>query len=94
MPKYLIERKAPGVGSLSARDLQAMSLKSNRVLEELGPKIQWQHSYVSDDQLCCVYIAENEEMIREHARRGNFPVTRITQVNGMIDPTTAEGDGV
>lgn len=90
MPKYLIERKAPGIGSLSDRDLQALSLKSNRVLEELGPKIQWQHSFVSDDQLCCVYISANEDLIQEHARRGEFPLTRIIEIKSVIDPTTAE----
>ena len=90
MPRYLIERDAPGIGSLSQRDLQAMALKSNRVLEELGPNIQWQHSYVSDDQLCCVYISPNEELIYDHARKGDFPINRVTRIKTMIDPTTAE----
>lgn len=90
MPKYLIQRDAPGIGTLSERELQALSLKSNRVLEQLGPGIQWLHSFVSDDQLCCVYISQNEDLIREHAQRGEFPLTRITQVKTMIDPTTAD----
>lgn len=90
MPKFLIERHVPGVGSLSERDFQAMAIKSNRVLEELGPSIQWQQSYVTDDALCCVYIAPNEEMIREHGRRGEFPVTRILRIQTMIDPSTGE----
>jgi len=90
MPKYLIERQASGIGNLSERGLQALSLKSNRVLEEMGPKIQWLHSFVSDDQLCCVYISPNEDMIRDHAERGQFPLTRITEVKTIIDPTTAE----
>lgn len=98
MPKYLIERDAPGLGDLSERDLQAMALKSNRVLEELGNGIQWQHSYVTDDKLCCVYISPNEELIRTHAERGSFPLTRINRISSMMDPTTAEGtearDGV
>lgn len=93
MPKYLIEREAPGIGSLSARDLQAMSLKSNRVLEELDPRIQWQHSYVSEDLLCCVYISPDEDLIHEHARRGEFPVSKIMRITQMIDPTTAEVGG-
>lgn len=90
MPKYLIERDVPGLGQSSARDLQAMSMKSNHVLEELGPEIQWLHSYVTGDKLCCVYIASDEALIREHAERGEFPVSRISEVTTIIDPTTAE----
>ena len=92
MPKYLIERDVPGLGGLSERDLQAMALKSNRVLNELGADIQWQHSYVSNDKLYCVYIAPDESLIREHARRGEFPLTEIYPVNSLIDPTTGEGE--
>lgn len=90
MPKFVIERDIPGAGQLTERDLVAISKKSNRILDSLGPQIQWQHSYVADDKLFCVYIAPNEEMIREHARKGEFPVTRISQVRTIIDPTTGE----
>lgn len=88
MPKYLISRDLPGAGQLSADDLAHASAKSNAVLAELGPQIQWLHSYVSDDHLHCVYIASNEELIREHARRGGFPCTAIKRVHEVIDPST------
>lgn len=91
MPKYIIEREMPGIGKLSPQEIQAASRKSRSVLEKLGPSVQWVHSYVTDDKLYCVYIAPNEEAIREHARLGNFPANRISQVGAMIDPTTAEG---
>ena len=91
MPKYIIEREMPGIGKLSPEEIQAASRKSRSVLEKLGPSVQWVHSYVTDDKLYCVYIAPNEEAIREHARLGNFPANRISQVVAMIDPTTAEG---
>ena len=91
MPKFVIERDVPGLGNLSQRDLQAMAIKSNRVLDELGPRIQWLHSYVTGDKLFCVYIAPNAELIAEHAKRGSFPVNNIVEVTTMIDPTTAEG---
>jgi hypothetical protein len=90
MPRYVIEREIPGASRLSPRDLQALSQKSVRVLERLGPQIQWVHSYVAGDRIYCVYIAPNEEMVREHARQGEFPVNRITEVAAIIDPTTAE----
>lgn len=90
MPKYLIERDIPGMGKLSKRDLQAIALKSNRVLHELGPDIHWQHSYISDNKLFCVYIAPDETLIREHAKRGEFPVTEIYPIGSMMDPTTGE----
>lgn len=90
MPKFIIERDIPGMGKLSERDRQAIALKSNRVLSELGPDIQWQHSYVSEDKLHCVYIARDEALIREHAKRGDFPVTEIYPVKGLMDPTTGE----
>ena len=89
MHKYVIEREIPGAGSLSAQQLQAISQKSCGVLKELGPQIQWVESYVTDDKVYCVYIAPNEEMIREHAKRGGFPANRISQVQTIIDPTTA-----
>jgi hypothetical protein len=90
MPKYVIEREIPGAGKLSAQELQAISQKSCGVLRELGPQIQWLHSYVTPDKIYCVYIAPDEETVREHARRGGFPANRISQVKSMIDPTSSE----
>ncbi len=90
MPKFVIEREIPGVGSMSAQQLQAVSETSCSVLRSLGPQIQWIHSYVTDDKIICVYIAPNEEMVREHARLGGFPANRVMQVRSIIDPTTAE----
>ena len=90
MPKYVIEREIPDAGKLSAEQLQAISQKSCGVLENLGPKIQWVESYVTDDKIYCVYIAANEEMVREHAKQGGFPANRVSEVKQVIDPTTAE----
>ncbi len=90
MPQYVIEREMPGVGKLGATDLKMASQTSCNVLRELGPDIQWVHSYVTDNKIYCVYRAPNEEMIREHARRGGFPANRISQVRTVIDPATAE----
>lgn len=90
MPKFLIEREIPGAGNLSPLELQAISQKSCGVLKKLGPQIQWLHSYVTGDKIYCVYTAPNEELIREHARQGGFPVNRISEIKTMIDPTTAE----
>ena len=90
MPKYLIERELPGAGNLSPQDLQAISQKSCDVLQKLGPQIQWVQSYVTGDKIYCVYVAPNEELIREHARQGGFPANRISEIKTMIDPTTAE----
>ena len=90
MPKYVIEREIPEAGKLSAEQLQAISQKSCGVLENLGPKIQWVQSYVTDDKIYCVYIAPNEEMVREHAKQGGFPANRVSEVRQVIDPTTAE----
>ena len=90
MPKYVIERDVPGAGKLSAQEVQAISQKSCSVLNKLGPLIQWVQSYVTGDKIYCVYIAPNEEMIREHARQGGFPANRISEVKQIIDPTTAE----
>ncbi len=87
MNKYIIERAIPGVGSLTRDQLHAASTKSTTVLDELGPDIQWVHSYVTDDRIYCVYLAANEDLIREHAARTGFPATRITVVRAMIDPT-------
>lgn len=91
MPKYLIERELPGAGKPSPEELQAISKKSREVLNRMGPEIQWVQSYVTGDKIYCVYIAPNEELIREHAKLGGFPVNRIAEVKLMIDPTTAEG---
>jgi hypothetical protein len=90
MPKYVIEREIPGAGKLSAAELKAISQKSCGVLQKLGPQIQSEHSYVTDDKIYCVYNAPNEEMVREHASQGGFPANRISQVRSLIDPTTAE----
>ena len=91
MPKYVIEREIPGAGKLTPLELQAISQKSCGVLNTLGPQIQWVQSYVTGDKVYCVYIAPNEEMVREHARQGGFPANRISEVKSVIDPTTAEG---
>lgn len=90
MPKYVIEREIPGVGDFSPQQMQGVSQKSCTVLRNLGPQIQWVQSYVTQDKIYCVYISPNEELIREHARQGNFPANRISEVKSMIDPTTAE----
>ena len=90
MPKYVIEREIPGAGNMSAQELQGASEKSCSVLRKLGPEIQWVESYVTDDKLYCIYIAPNEEIIREHAQQGGFPANRISEIRTMIDPTTAE----
>ena len=90
MPKYIIEREIPGAGSLTAQDLQGISQKSCSVLNELGPKIQWLESYVTDDKVYCVYIAPDAETIKTHAKQGGFPANRISEVKTIIDTTTAE----
>jgi hypothetical protein len=90
MPKYVIEREIPGVGNLSGAELKAVAQKSCGVLANLGPQIQWVHSYVTGDKIYCVYIAPSEEAVREHAQQGGFPANRVSAVATMIDPTTAE----
>jgi hypothetical protein len=90
MPKYVIEREVPDAGKLDDDALQAMSQKSCAVLGGLGPQIQWVQSYVTDDKIYCVYIAPNEELVREHAAQGGFPANRISEIRTIIDPTTAE----
>ena len=90
MPKYVIERVVPGASKMSPSDLKAMSQRSCNVLNQLGPKIQWIQSYVTDNKIYCVYIAPNEEMVREHARMGGFPANQVASVKTLIDPTTAE----
>lgn len=90
MPKYIIERDIPNAKDLSAQELQSISQNSCGVLQEMGAKIQWNHSYVMNDKIFCEYIATNESMVREHATKGGFPVTNVYRVNTTIDPTTAE----
>jgi hypothetical protein len=90
MPKYVIERELPGAGKLSPEELRGVSQKSCGVLQNLGPQIQWLHSYVTDDKLYCVYIAPNAEMVGEHAKQGGFPANKVSEVRSVIDPTTAE----
>jgi hypothetical protein len=90
MPKFVIEREIPGAGKLSLQELQAISQKSCSVLNAMGPQIQWVHSYVTDDKIYCVYVAPNEEAVREHARQGGFPANQVSRVRSVIDPTTAE----
>ena len=91
MPRYVIERDLPGAGDLSGEQLQGISQKSCSVLNVLGPQIQWVQSFVTGDKIYCVYIAPNEELIREHARQGGFPANRVSEVRAVIDPTTSEG---
>lgn len=90
MPKYVIERVIPGAGALSPAELQAISQKSCNVLRELGPSVQWIHSYVTDDKVYCVYHAPDEASVRRHAEMGGFPANSIAQVRTVIDPSTAE----
>ena len=90
MPKFVIEREIPDVGKLSTEQLKAVSQTSCGVLREMGPQIQWVHSYVTDDKIYCVYIAPDEEAVREHAQRGGFPANRVSRIRSVIDPTTAE----
>lgn len=90
MPKYIIERQIPGAGNLSAQQLKSISQKSRDVLCQLGTDIQWIHSYVAGDKIYCIYVAPNEELIREHAKRGGFPANSITEVTNIIEPITAE----
>jgi hypothetical protein len=91
MPKYVIEREIPGAGRLTPAELHGISQKSCGVLGKLGPQIQWIESFVTGDKIYCIYIAPNEEIVREHARQGGFPANRVSEVITMIDPTTAEG---
>ncbi len=91
MQKFVIEREIPGLGNLSDAELKEISAKSLKVLNQMGPEIQWLHSYVTGDKIYCVYNARDEDMVREHATRGGFPANRISEVKAMIDPTTAEG---
>ena len=90
MPKYVIERDIPGIGNSTPDQFSAISKKSCSVLFQMGPRIQWLHSYVTADKIYCVYNAPDEETIRDHAKQGGFPANRIAQVTLVIDPTTAE----
>ena len=89
MPKFVIEREIPGAGKLSPQELHGVAQKSCGVLRDMGPQIQWIQSYVTDDKIYCVYIAENEAQVREHAAQGGFPANRVSEVRTVIDPTTA-----
>jgi hypothetical protein len=89
MPQFVIEREIPGAGKLSDAELQAVAKKSVGVLKDMGPEIKWLHSYVTGDKVYCVYLAPDEETVREHARRGGFPANRISAVRRLIDPSTA-----
>jgi hypothetical protein len=90
MPKYLIERTIPSIGAVSAGDLQAISQKSCGVLRDMGPEVQWVHSYVTGDKIYCVYNAASEQLVRDHARLGGFPIDSVARIVTTIDPTTVE----
>jgi hypothetical protein len=90
MPKFVIEREVAGAGSLKPEEVRAISQRSCGVLRELGPQVQWVHSYVTDDKVYCIYIAPNEEAVKQHAAMGGFPANRISQIRSTIDPSTAE----
>ena len=90
MPRYVIEREIPNAGKLLPQELRTISQKSCSVLNQMGPQIQWVHSYVTDDKVYCLYVAPNEEMVREHARKGGFPANHVAAVRAVIDPTTSE----
>lgn len=90
MPKYIIEREIPGAGNLSATELQKISQRSCCILKEMGPQIQWLESFVTADKIYCIYIAPDEESIRSHAEKGEFPANSIAEITTIIDPTTGE----
>ncbi len=90
MPKFIIEREMPGVGDLSATELQGASQNSCGVLQDMGPQIQWVQSYVTGDKVYCVYIAPSEAMVLEHARQAGLPANSVSVIKTIIDPTTAE----
>ena len=92
MPKFIIEREMPGAGQLTAAELAQASQTSCGVLKQMGPQIQWVESFVTDNKVYCIYIADNAELVAEHARQGGFPANKISQIKTMIDPTTAEQD--
>ncbi|HYK56862.1 MAG TPA: DUF4242 domain-containing protein [Flavisolibacter sp.] len=90
MPRYVIERELPSAGKLSQADLQAISEKSCTVIQELGPKIQWVESYVTEDKIYCIYNAPDKAILRQHAEMGGFPANRIEEIKNVINPVTAE----
>ena len=90
MPRYVIERDAPGIGEISPREQKSTAIRAKRVLHELGPDIHWLHSYITGDKIYCVFIAANEEIIYEDTRRRELPVTKISEVKEIFDPNTAE----
>jgi len=90
MPKFVIEREIPGAGKMSSADLHGVAQKSCGVLSNMGPKIQWLQSYVTDNKIYCVYIAPDEATVREHAKQGGFPANSVAKVMAVIDPTTSE----
>ncbi len=90
MPKFIIERELPGVGKSTEKELEAIAQKSCGVLNGMGTQIQWIESYVTGDKIYCVYIAPNEEMVKEHARLGGFPANKVSEIKAIIDPTTSE----
>jgi len=90
VPKFVIEREIPEAGKLSAEQLHAIAQKSCNVLREMGPRIQWVESYVTDDKIYCIYVAPDEDSVRKHAELGGFPANRISRVRSVIDPTTSE----
>ena len=94
MPKYVIEREIPGLGSLSQEEVQGIAEKSNGVLADMGGDVQWLQSYCTDDKMFCVYIAPNADRVQEHADCGGFPANKILEVRGIVDPTTAETPAV
>ena len=90
MPRYVIERELPGAGKLSEKELVAISQKSCSVLDDLGPKIQWIESFVTENKIFCVYQAPNKNIILQHAEMGGFPANRIEEISMVISPVTAE----
>jgi len=90
MPKFVIERTVPGAGSLSDEQIKGMSSHSNEVIAGMGGRAQWQHSYVTDDKIYCVYIADDEAAVREHAEKGGFPAESVAAVRRIIDPASAD----
>ena len=90
MPQFVIEREIPGAGKMSESEIRQVSLRSLQVLKEMGPQIQWLHSYVTEDKVYCVYLAPDEDSIREHARRAGVPADRVAAVRRLIDPANLQ----
>lgn len=90
MPRFIIEREMPEAGKLTRTEMKDISKQSNDIIKELGPDIQWEESFVTNDKLYCVYLARNEDLIKEHAKRGDFPIHSIKRVNAVLDPIAAE----